>query len=213
MNVFNVMIAALLSLIIGSLVYLYLISHQERNALSEEIRKLHKRIDKILSDSSTNRSLVKRMDSLEASFANLKMQSGVASTHFSEKQIQKEAKPVISETATTSDDMITIKPNVQEIETDTRIWVKKTIGGLMTLDKSERPTDIYLSRQNEKFTLHIVKLVPSNINNISILYGDILDIPVGFDSITSIEMEKYPVYEEQNSSYINISRGKLKINP
>lgn len=212
-------IIILLILLSGAVGLLYWLFIKERNELIDQFRNLHRRIDRLQGDSNNTRSIVKRVESLEANVRGLlkpnngkKQPNNVNGTSFSKRDDQRGVTSYQTETTTPSDQMETKPKTDSDNEVDSRIWVKKTTDGLHRLEQTEKPTDIYLSPQGDRFILHIVKLEPANLSNIVILFGDVLDIPVGFESVKSLEMVVHPIYEELNGSYVFISKGKIKVN-
>ncbi len=209
----------LLIVLSGAVGYIYLLFFKERDDLSEQVRKLYRRIDKLPGDSNNARSIMKRIESLEASVKGLqritngkKQPNNVNGAPFSKRDDLRGATSYHSETTAPSDQVATKPGTGSELEVDSRLWVKKTTDGLHRLELAERPTDIYLSPQGDRFLLHIVRLEPANLSNIVILYGEVLEIPSGFESVKSLEMVRYPEYEEKNGSFAFVTKGKIQIN-
>ncbi|MCB5253980.1 MAG: hypothetical protein LHW51_13535 [Candidatus Cloacimonetes bacterium] len=209
----------LLILLCGAVGLLYWLFIKERNELINQFRNLHRRIDRLPGDSNNTRSIVKRVESLEANVKGIlkpnngkKQPINVNGTSFSKRDDQRVVTSYNTETSTPSDQKETKPKTDSDNDVGSRIWVKKTTDGLHRLELAEKPTDIYLSHQGNRFILHIVRLEPSNLSNIVILYGDVLDIPAGFESVKSLEMVDHPMYEEQHGSYVFISKGKIKVN-
>ncbi len=212
-------IIILLILLGGAVALLYWLFIKERNELIDQFRNLHRRIDRLPGDSNNTRSLVKRVESLEASVKGLikpnngkKQPNTVNAASCSKRDDQGGDKSYNTETTAPSDQVKTNPGTDSEQEVDSRLWVKKTTDGLYRLELAENPTDIYLSPQGDKFLLHIVRLEPANLSNIVILYGNVLDIPSGFEYVKSLEMVVHPTYEEQHGSYVFISKGIIKVN-
>lgn len=212
-------IIILLILLSGAVALLYWLFIKERNELINQFRNLPRRIDNLPGNSTNTRTLVNRVESLEANVRGLlklnngkKQPNNVNGTSFSKRDDQRGVTSYQIETTAPSDQMETKPKTDSDNEVDSRIWVKKTTDGLHRLEIAEKPTDIYLSSQGDRFLLHIVRLEPSNFSNIVILFGDVLDIPVGFESVKSLEMVVHPIYEELNGSFVFFSKGRIKVN-
>ena len=99
-----------------------------------------------------------------------------------------------------------------EDENDRVLWVKKTRDGLHRLELADKPTGMFLSPKGNRFLLNIEKLEPANYPNIVVLFNDVLEFPVGHDSVGSLAMEKHPEYEKQNDQFIFVAKGRIKVN-
>lgn len=200
----------------GLLIWWYL---RDRKDIYSSIRELYHRKGGSTIDSSKTPILEKRIKSLEDDLKIIQKKlngsnhSGSKQTPPSKDQKSKsEATPVIESIQPSAGQKSNGSADHIDQSVNDRLWVKKTSDGLQRLELAEKPTGIYLISNEKRYLLHIDKLEPSNLSDIIFLYDDVLDIPAGYESVKSIEMEKYPEYEKKNDFYVFLSKGKIKIN-
>ncbi|MDD2300061.1 MAG: hypothetical protein PHI70_08410 [Proteiniphilum sp.] len=200
----------------GLMIWLYL---RDRKVIYSRIGELNHRKDSFSTGSSKTPIHEKRIKSLEDELKNIRQKLN-GYDHSGSKQTPPGKPPMSNSYANPV--IESIQPSavpksngssdhIDHGEND-KLWVKRTSDGLHRLELAERPTGIFLVSKGNRYLLHLEKLEPSNLSNIIALYEEVLDIPVGFESIKSLEMEKHPEYEKKNDYFVFQSKGKIKIN-
>lgn len=205
-----------------AIVYLYLMFIRERNDIWDQIRKLFRYLPGHKPDHSKIPVFEKRLQVLEENVKGMAAKnlataepSAGESNH---TQSKGEEEGGAGSSAKSQQDKASLgheqvlKPAVATLpKADPRIWVEKTTDGLMRLKRSDKPKDIYLEQEKEIFKLHLANMSVDELHNLTILYEDILDFPTGFGSVSKLEMEVYPEYEEKNGFFIFRKKGRIKI--
>lgn len=227
MTLTDIILSGLIAALGTALAYLYLLFAKERNEISHSLRDFRKRFGVKGTETNKIQALENKFQDLEARVQGLSGQSGKKITPKGWKDQEKDNReseyigPAVTERA--EEGYVCIpetraKGGIGEEQPDPtnpsekRLWVEKTLDGLMRLQKTDKPKGIYLVEANKKYQLHLANMDPGLLANFTILYKDILEFPAGYSSVSSLEMEEHPVYEKQNEFYLFRKKGKIKIN-
>jgi len=191
----------------------------ENKELRDRTRELLWKLGELKPANSKNTIYEKRIKALEDEIQNFKRKkNGLQQpdtnpgTPETNQSVTNSNVPIDNSTRISKDQEIITPSTSSEKETKTPLWVKRTQEGLFRLEKADKPTEMFLIPQGNRFLLNIKNLEPSNYSNIVVLFDDVLEFPVGPEFIGSLKMEKHPEYEEQNGQFVFIAKGKIKVN-
>ena len=106
-------------------------------------------------------------------------------------------------------------PDEGQPESDTtendKIWVDKSIEGMMLLYESQDKKDIYLLKDENHYLLHIVDISVEDYWRLTAIYEDVIDFPHKVTKSDELEMSENPIYVKDNSGFRFKEKGRISI--
>jgi len=210
----------------GALAFLYILFFRERDETNHTLNRLSYLQNENKPDNSKIPVLEKRIQVLEASVSELSGKSKNGQRDLgtkrqnqvnAESDLQEGINSVYSGTQfqsehATRDNTHDRGPKpVPATQQNGRMWVEKTTEGLKRLQKTDKPSGIFLVEVNKKYQFHLANMDPGNLVNYTMLYKEIIQFPAAYSTVSRMEMEEYPIYEKQSEYFIFSKKGKIKI--